>query len=269
MFRLRFISGLVFCAAFLAARADALVLDWTGQTWTANPANTANSNSYETDSGKTGPDVIITTTDNWNELGTPAVNQSLQGGNAQPVSALVLSPNMTRDTHSIVVTIAFSMQYTQGVSNVSFSLFDIDKLTGGYTDEVRSITATLTNGTTVGASITGLGSAVTLGNSGGTALTQYLDGNAQSADTGAGSGNGNATINFNVDNIRTITFTIGEPTIGGDPDQQNFGLGNITYSPVPEMNPALASAVACIAAFGFRRKFRRRAPIVRVSGEGV
>lgn len=249
------------CCVFHTQRAEALVLDWTGQTWAANPSQTANSNAYETDGSRTGPDVIITTTDNWNELGTPAVNQSLQGGNAQLTSALVLSPNMTRNTHSITVTIAFSMQYTQGVSNVSFSLFDIDQLVGSYQDQVSSISATLTDGSALAATISGLGSAVTPS---GTGLSQVLNGNASSQDTGAGSGNGNATISFNADHIRTITFTIGEPNPSvNDPDQQNFGLGNITYSPVPEMNPALASAIACVAAFVIRRKLRRRAPIVR------
>jgi hypothetical protein len=168
---------------------------------------------------------------------------------------------MTRDTHSVTITITFSMQYTQGVSNVSFSLFDIDKLTGGYTDQVDAISATLTDGSKVGAAITGVGSAVTPSGSG---TSQVLTGNGDSPDTGAGSGAGNATISFNVDHIRSLTFTIGEPTIGGDPDQQNFGLSNITYSPVPEMNPAVASAVACLLGFAARRRFRRRAAIVQV-----
>jgi hypothetical protein len=81
----------------------------------------------------------------------------------------------------------------------------------------------------------------------GTGVNQVLTGNGLAANTGAGSGNGNAIISFNVDGIRSITFTFGEPTGGpADPSAQNFGLSNINYSPVPELNPTIAAASVCV-----------------------
>lgn len=244
------------CAAFAvsATPAFALVLDWTGKSWTADPTKTANSNTYETDGTRAGADIIITTSDTWTELGTPAVNQSLQGGNAGLTTALVFTPNLTRDTHSFTVTITFNTTYTNGVSNVSFSLFDID-MGGTWEDQVRSISATRVDGSTIAPTITGVGPAITTS---GTAANPVLTGNALSSDTGAGSGNGSALFSFNADGIRTISFTFGEPTGGpGDPSMQNLGLSNITYSPVPEMNPAIGAAGICaiaIASFWLRRR---------------
>jgi len=229
--------------ALFGAPAHALVLDWTGQTWVHDSNQNTNSNSYETDASRPGDDIDVSTTTPWPaELGTPAVAQTLQGGNATPTWALVFTPDLTRDTHSFTVTITFSATYTQGVSNVSFTLFDIDS-SGTFIDQVRSISATSVTGTTIAPTITDLGSNVILT---GTAANPVLTGNGLSPDTGAGSGNGNATISFNVDGIRSITFTFGEPTGGpANPSMQNLGLSNITYSPVPEVNPTIAAACVC------------------------
>jgi hypothetical protein len=78
-------------------------------------------------------------------------------------------------------------------------------------------------------------------------MNHVLTGNGLAPDTGVGSGNGNAIISFNVDGIRSITFTFGEPTGGpANPSEQNFGLSNINYSPVPEVNPTVAAACVCL-----------------------
>jgi hypothetical protein len=225
--------------------AEALVLDWTGRTWVHDSSQNTNSNSYETDASRTGDDVTISTNTAWPaEFGTPAVDQTLQGGNAPPNWALVFTPDSTRDTHTFTITITFSATYTQGVSNVSFTLFDIDSSGSLFIDQVRDISATSVTGTTIAPTITDLGSNVIRTGMG---VNQVLTGNGLAPDTGAGSANGNATISFNVDGIRSITFTFGEPTGGpANPSQQNFGLSNINYSPVPEVNPTVAAVFVCL-----------------------
>jgi hypothetical protein len=93
-------------------------------------------------------------------------------------------------------------------------------------------------------------------------VDQVLTGNGLAPDTGAGSINGNATISFNVDGIRSITFTFGEPTGGpANPSEQNFGLSNINYSPVPELNPSIAAVCVCL--FGILALKVRRARFTR------
>jgi hypothetical protein len=244
----------LFAMTILSRPAEALVLDWTGQTWVHDSNQNTNSNSYEIDASRAGDDVTISTNTDWpTEFGTPAVDQTLQGGNPQPTWALVFTPDSTRDTHSFTITITFSATYTQGVSNVSFTLFDIDS-NGTFIDQIRDISATSVTATTIAPTITSPGSNVMHT---GTGVNQVLTGNGLAPDTGAGSGNGNATISFNVDGIRSITFTFGEPTGGpANPSEQNFGLSNINYSPVPELNPTVAAA--CICLFGIlARKVRR------------
>ena len=245
---------MLFAMTLTSRPAEALVLDWTGRTWVHDPSQNTNSNSYETDASRPGDDITISTNTAWPaELGTPAVNQTLQGGNADPIWALVFTPDSTRDTHSFTITITFSAAYTQGLSNVSFTLFDIDS-SGTFIDQVRSISATSVTGTTIAPTITGYGPNVIHT---GTGVNQVLTGNGLSPDTGAGSGNGNATISFNVDGIRSITFTFGEPTAGpANPSGQNFGLSNINYTPVPEVNPTIAAACVCL--FGLLALKRRR-----------
>lgn len=254
---------IVLLAMTLISRpAEALVLDWTGQTWVHDSSQNTNSNSYETDASRAGDDVTISTNTAWPaEFGTPAVNQALQGGNAQPIWALVFTPDSTRDTHTFTITITFSATYTQGVSNVSFTLFDIDS-SGTFIDQITDISATSVTGTTIAPTITGLGSNVMHT---GTGVNQVLTGNGLAPDTGAGSANGNATISFNVDGIRSITFTFGEPTGGpANPSGQNFGLSNINYSPVPELNPTVAAACVCL--FGLLAVNRRRLRFGRERG---
>jgi hypothetical protein len=91
----------------------------------------------------------------------------------------------------------------------------------------------------------------------GTGLNQILTGAANVPNTGTGSGAGNATISFNATGIRSITFTFGA---GGNaavnPTFQDISLHDLTFSPVPEVNPTVAVACACL--FGLLAMNRRR-----------
>jgi hypothetical protein len=76
-----------------------------------------------------------------------------------------------------------------------------------------------------------------------------LTGTANVPNTGAGSGAGNATISFNATGIRSITFTFGA---GGNsavnPVFQDISLHDLTFSPVPEVNPAAVAVCVCLLA---------------------
>jgi hypothetical protein len=103
----------------------------------------------------------------------------------------------------------------------------------------------------VAATITNVGSTVDLT---GTGLGQTLTGNAAAANN---SSNGNATISFGSTIITDIFFTFSNNA--GAPFYQDIALGDITFTPVPEINPAATSAASCLLAFGLTAFVHRRA----------
>jgi hypothetical protein len=243
--------ALAFCASM--QNAHAVVLNWSTITWPAASLN----NSLDVDPAKPGNDVTVAITGNTGQFQpsltppnpqTPAVTQTFEGGFGAFQPALELRLDYLNTAQIVTVTITFGANYTLGVSNVSLTLFDIDLNT--WQDEIRSITALSTDGVTqIAPTITGLGSAVTLS---GTGLNQVLDGIANVAETGAASGNGNATISFGATPLRSITFTYGSgPSSPADPSAQKIGISVIDFiAVVPEVNPAVASAVLCLLAIG-------------------
>jgi hypothetical protein len=239
-----------------------VTLDWDATAWTPGTLT----NSYDVDASVPGNDLTFTlggttgelANDSVNNLPTPNINANLEGGLTPVQNSLNIAIDLGKKDRFVTVTITFSDSYTQGVENVSFTLFGIDQAAGGsniYIDEISSITALSIDGVTqIAPTITGIGSAVTLS---GTGLNQVLTGNANVPHTGAGSGAGNATISFNATGIRSITFTFGA---GGNaainPDFQDISLHDMTFSPVPEVNPTVAAASACL--FGLLALNRRR-----------
>ena len=260
----------------IAVNADAITLDWDQTAWAPSPTPAPNvtSSSFNNDPARTGNDITITATATTGAAWqaslpatpspapmTPVVSRAFDGGMTPGHNSLEFSVDFADKQNKvndyITVTITFSAQYTQGVSNVSFTLFDLDyaNSTSTYQDEITSMVATTTAGTTRAATITGLGTAVTLT---GTGVSQVLDGNASVSDTGAGSGDGNATITFAGDNIRSVSFTYAANGAFTNPTYQHIGLSNITYSAVPEINPAWTGALSCAAAAGLMLRHRSR-----------
>jgi hypothetical protein len=134
-----------------------------------------------------------------------------------------------------------------GATNVSFTIFDIDITTNS--DIISTIYGVGPDGTHIAPTITNVGPAVTLT---GTGLTQKLSDNAVSADT---SGNGNATISFGSTPIYDVFVTFGNTA--GAPRYQDIAIGDITFTPVPEINPAVAS-LSCLVAAGLMVFVHRR-----------
>jgi hypothetical protein len=241
----RFSRATILLAAVLAlsVRAHATVLDWDTATWT---------NGATSGTPMTGVDVNITasasgifqpSTINYPNVPTPAITRAFDGGLSPGQNTLELSLDLTSNTQFVTVTLTFNASsYAVGVTNVSFSLFDIDadNAQGStYQDKISNITATSVSGTTLTPTISNLGSAVT--NTGG-----VLTGNVSVNDTGAGSGGGNATISFG-GQVRSITFTYGSTTAFADPTYQHIGIHDVTFTPVPEIDPAWFGAISCVA----------------------
>jgi hypothetical protein len=248
---------LIFCGSIslLASAAHAITLDWNTVTWTAGSL----SNSYDVDAARPGNDITLTVSGNTallqQELAsgnpmTPAITPDFQGGAGAPVNSLCVAVNFANQSQAITVTVDFSALYTLGVQNVSFTLFDIDfsNVSGNqYQDQLRGITATSIDGTTLVAPTITTSPNNSLTGSG---LTQVVNGTVSTSDLGAGSGNGNVTISFGATAIKSFTFIYGSGGPSGvtDPTYQHVGISDITFTPVPELNPAWSAVGSCLIA---------------------
>ena len=241
----------------------ALVLDWDAAAWPAG----ATSRSFNVDPANPGNDLTITFSgaidkfrnDPVTGLATPSINRSLEGGMNPVQSALNIGVDFHQNS-TITCTVNFSSLYSAGVENVSFTIFDVDFFSAGsdsWQDVIKSISAVSVDGVTLIAPTISYGSTVTHS---GTGLNQTLTGNADAPDTGAGSGVGNVTISFGSNAIRSFTFTYADG-LGSKPNPtfQNISIGDISFTPVPEINPAMTASGSCIAAMGLTILLQRRA----------
>ena len=247
-----FLSALLLL--LLATGVQAITLDWNTVTWTAGTL----SHSYDIDAANAGNDITVTVSGNTAQLQqelasgnpmTPAITPDFQGGLGTAQNTLCLAVNFTNQSQAVTVTVDFSALYTAGVQNVSFTVFDIDFANGGgstYQDQLNSIVATSIDGTTQVAPTITTSANNTLSGSG---LTQVVDGTVSTVDTGAGSGNGNVTISFGATAIRSFTFTYGSGSgTVADPTYQHVGIHDISFTPVPEINPAWSALGSCLIA---------------------
>ncbi len=250
------IARVLFAAAVVllsASNARAVVLDWDTVTWT----NGSLTNSYDIDPANAGNDVTVSVSGNTSQLGTeptgemtPALTTNITGGLTPAQKTLTIFLDLTSTTQAVTIFVDFTAFYPQGVQNVSFSLFDIDFANEGgngadFRDQIRAITGiAAVGGATVSPTIT-----TSAGNSlSGTGVNQVVNGIASVTDTTAG---GNVMIDFGSTAITSFTFTYGSGTTQkSDPTGQHMGLHDITFTPVPEINPALTAALSCFAATG-------------------
>ncbi|HYJ06576.1 MAG TPA: hypothetical protein VEX43_15680 [Chthoniobacterales bacterium] len=234
-----------------ATSAHALVLDWDTAAWSDGSLI----NSYDLNSDAIN-DITVTinsqqaniwATDPATGTQTPAVNQSLTGGLVPVQNSLNLAANLKTQSN-VTINLSFTGALP-GAANVSFTLFDIDVTTNS--DIIGEIYGVAYDGTHIAATITNVGSAVTLT---GTGLNQVLTGNAAAANN---SSNGNATISFGSTIITDVFFTFSNTS--GAPRFQNIAIGDVSFTPVPEMNPATTAAASCIAAVVLTILLQRRA----------
>ncbi len=230
--------------------AQALVLDWDSATWSPGFLN----NSYDVN-GDGINDVAVSITSRQANVWTtdpgtgdlaPSISQTMTGGLSPVENSLILAANLKTQSD---VTLQLSFTGAQpGANNVSFTIFDIDVTTNS--DIISGIYGVALDGTHVAATISNVGPAVTLT---GTGLNQVLTGNSAVANT---SSNGNATISFGSTIITDVFFTFSNSS--GAPRYQDIGVGDVSFTPVPEINPATASAASCLFAAGLTVFLRQR-----------
>jgi len=245
-----FVTAAITLAIFLAGRAHALVLDWDAVSWVPGSVN----NSYDLNGDAVNDVTVSLTTQDqatWAPdpaTGTiaPTINQSLTGGLSPVENSLNLAANLKTQSN-VWIHIGFTGGQP-GATNVSFTIFDIDITTNS--DIVESIVGRAADGSYVAATITNVGSAVTLS---GTGFSQTLTGNAATANN---SSNGNATISFGSTVITDVFFNFSNSS--GNFLFQNIAIGDISFTPVPEMNPAATAAGSCVAAMAVTALLRRR-----------
>lgn len=240
--------------AICAASANAVTLDWDTATWTNGATSGTPMSGVDVNISASTTGLFQPSLENYPNIPTPAITRAFDGGLSPGQNAFEMAIDVPNggNANFVTITLTFnSATYSAGVTNVSFSIFDIDysndpRNNNTYQDRVFNISATSVTGTTLTPTISNLGSAVT--NTSG-----VLTGNASVVDTGAGSGNGNATISFS-GQVRSITLSYGTGGLFADPTYQHIGISDITFTPVPEMNSAISGAVSCLlAAFLIRR----------------
>ena len=230
-----------------------VVLDWDTVTW----APGSRSNSYDV-TGDGVTDVTVSATsqpsniwDNDPVTGTltPAISQTLTGGLSPVQNSLMLAADLK--THSdVTVQLSFTGTHQLG-QNVSFTIFDIDVTTNS--DIISGIYGVALDGSQVAPTITNVGSAITQTGSG---LTAVLTGISASADN---SSNGNVTISFGSAVLTDVFFLWSNNN--GAPRYQDIAIGDITFTPVPEINPAMTAVGSCFLAVGLTIFARRRAKV--------
>lgn len=264
--RLCVIGAFAVLATFVAVPAHALVLDWGAISSNPNapgpqgvwaPGDLVN--SYDLN-GDAVNDIKVTissqqaniwVTDPTSGTQAPVPNQTLTGGLSPAQNSLMLAANLHTKS-ACTVQLSFTggngALNTPGATNVSFTIFDIDVTTNS--DVISGIYGVTPNGTHVAATITNVGSAVTPA---GTGLSAEFSGNTASPNN---SSNGNVTISFGSTLITDVFFNFGNTA--GAPFYQDIALSDITFTPVPEINPALTSAGSCVIAIGVTLVLQRR-----------
>jgi hypothetical protein len=186
----------------------------------------------------------------WNYLvsGNNTQNSGyLTGGGSTSQNALQMS-TLNGISGGMTVTIKF----TTAVTGVSFSLFGVDYSSSSIFDQISSITALTSGSATIGATVTT--SAANTGTGSGAGLVVFGTANSSSAT----SGNGNVLISFGTNSVKQVTFTWINP--GSLLGSQQIALGNISFTPLPEVGAGVAALALCGGAVGFQvvRNRKRR-----------
>lgn len=220
------------------SRAD--VLDWDTQNWTDT------TDPYSQTFMVSGVNVTVAITGDTSYIqsggyGTsPNENGSQNGGSGGNALYLYVDyattgPWWDRDygnEKSITVTISFASPVTAA----SFSIFDIDYSSGGFTDQIRNVSAT-DSVSIYYPTISGTNSSyTTVAGSGASATVTGIQSSTDGASTG------NATFTFGGNEVTSISFTYGNASSApSNPSGQSIGLGDITYTVVPEASTMTAA----------------------------
>jgi hypothetical protein len=216
----------------------------------------------QTLSGKT---YIFTNHNTYFTSDMPQSTNTLTGGISPAENSLRLDLNWSTNTQRIQITVTFN-NYTNGVTNLNFQIFDVDRNGGGptentYVDQITNLYGTYTNSAPFAPEIFANSPSNVVVGSG---LTEYLYGTNQAVST---TSNGNVIINFSTNLVDSFSFTYGnDPSAQGNPAQQFISLYDFSITPltrVPEVHPSVVAAAMCGLMAGWRAvKSRLKRPPV-------
>jgi len=245
----RCLSYFVLVSLILCFNAAALVLDWDSVKW--QPDST--SQYFDIDPTNPGNDILITLTGSLSRLSQnfPQDNKNITGGINPAQESLELRAAFNDVNNYITVTIDFL--YSKGVSDVSFSLFDVDidskNNNRTIVDQIYDIKARFGDSDYIPAKIT------TSSNNrlDGQGLAQTVTGTRETDPT---SGDANVGIQFNGTPINQITFSWRPASSipGGNVNNQ-IAISDVSFTPVPEVKSALCFSIICFI-FGLFRTVR-------------
>jgi hypothetical protein len=254
---LHFISALFLTALVFPSLSRASVFDWNSYSWTAGAPSpgVTDSQIYSNVAG-TGEYVTVSIANSASNPGGfqwaggyPTVSSGGSGGTdgLTGQNALELSVNKNNSA-GVTVTVKFSVP----VSGLSYTLWDVDYSSGTFRDVITNITALNSASVTVGASSITTGVANTATGSG---VGTVVFGTNTASNT---TNQGQVTINFGTNQIKqfSFTWTNGDPAVS----TQFIALGNINFTPLPEVGSSVAALALCGSAVGFQvvRNRRRR-----------
>jgi hypothetical protein len=165
-------------------------------------------------------------------LQTPAVTNTLfSGGSTGSSLSTVALFRPTTGAGSVTFTINF-MGFKQGVKDVNFTLFDVDAFKHGSVNVQDVVTFK-----TAGLTLTGSADNTVSGNT--------VTGLTDSDNTGGGTGSGNVTVKSGSMPLQQIVFTFS--TLPTDiAALAGISIGNISFTPVPEVGQLAIGLVACL-----------------------
>jgi hypothetical protein len=177
------------------------------------------------------------------DLQTPAITNTIFGGASSLSTVANFLP--TGGGNSVTFTIDF-FGIKQGVKDVSFTLFDVDAFKHGSVN-VQDVVTFQAAGLK---QLTGSADNVVNGNT----VTGLTD-----SDNTGGTG-GNVTVTYQSGNmpLHQIVFTFGTLAAGVDA-LSGFAIGNITFTPVPEVGQLAIGLIACLIGGLWLWKSHRRA----------
>ncbi|MEM6821785.1 MAG: hypothetical protein AAF558_07600 [Verrucomicrobiota bacterium] len=261
--KLKSVATVVGLFLIVSSQGNALVLDWNNVAWNSGDLT----NSYDVD-GDSVNDITITVSPDFttNSPPTGAFTNLSSSGQFSPVRDAVFTGGGGANNQNLYLGVDFgnrnqlitvTVAFTQTVTDVSFTLFDVDFNFGQFRDIISLASATdgITNFT--GNFTTGTSHQVAPFNLGG---QPFVFGNGGSANTSSA---GNLGIDFGTDQINSFSFNYSStPTFIGDggtptnPGVQGIGLHDINFTVVPEVEGFVAVALMCGLIFG--NMLRRR-----------
>ena len=210
-------------------------LDWDTADWTAafSTVTGTASQSFATGTGnvtvtltlRDGAGAVVTGTNPFSATNQPDDNTYNDGNTAEQALLLFVKANgFANSNYYIDVQLSFSQP--GGVSNVSFSLFDVD--TGGAGGFVDRVTATAVNGSgtinpsTIAGDPTGTPTWTAVGN--------VITGNVGATNAGAGAEDGTAVVTFNQAGITQVNLRYQNLAVA---NQQAIALHDISFNRDP------------------------------------